>query len=211
MLFAFCTYICQCYCYWVVTTRFVSIHRPFKSPFGLFGAIYAAAVFFIGIIAVVGFQGDYGFAVVSVIVLAFIVTIYYYMGVVKTQTFSEDETNIMFKAYVINANYLKVSRTARRNRIKKGLLTFWDKVHVSMKTTRKVFVDDSSMNSSHNSRTSKNSVNSSCNENDDQPPVTIFPTKDELTSSTNDEGVTAEETGAEDKVNDYNLKSIEDV
>ena len=205
MLFAFCTYICQCYCYWIVTTRFDSIQRPFKSPFGLFGAVYAAAVYFIGIIAVVGFQGDYGFAVVSVIVLAFIVTIYYYMGVVKTQTFSEDETNIMFKAYVINANYLKVSRSARRNRIKKGLLTFWDKVHVSMKATRKVFVDDGgSMNSSHSSKTCKNSMSSSCSENNDQR--ALFPTKDELTSSTNDEGVTAEETGAED-----NLKSIEDV
>ena len=210
MLFAFCTYICQCYCYWIVTTRFDSIQRPFKSPFGLFGAVYAAAVYFIGIIAVVGFQGDYGFAVVSVIVLAFIITIYYYMGVVKTQTFSEDETNIMFKAYIINANYLKVSRNARRNRIKKGLLTFWDKVHIRMKATHKVFVDDGgSMNSSPSSKTCKNSMISSCSENNDQR--TLFPTKDELTSSTNDDGVTAEETGAEDKVSDYNLKSIEDV
>lgn len=191
MLFAFCSYICQCYCYWVVTTRFDSIQRPFKSPFGLFGAVYAAAVYFTGIIALIGFQGDNGFAIVSVIVFAFIATIYYYRDVAKTQKFSEDETNIMFKAYVINANYLKISRNARRNRIKKGLLTFWDKVYVSIKltrnvfVTRKVFVDDGSMNSSKS---------------------------DVMTSSTyTNEGLTAEEIGEEDEVHDYNLKSIDDV
>jgi len=211
MLFAFCCYICQCYCYWVVTTRFDSIVRPFKSPFGLFGALYAAVVFFIGMIAVIGFQNDYGFAVVAFVILGCVVTIYYYANVVRTQKFSEDETTIMFKAYVINATYLKLSRSARKNRIKRGVTTFWDKVHVLQKSTRRVFVDESSNNSSHNSRTSKNSMNSSVCEDDDPPSIVIH-TADELTTNTNSiQDEAAIEKGIVDKTDDYNLKSIEDV
>ena len=214
MLFAFCTYICQCYCYWVVTTRFDSIGRPFKSPFGLAGAVYAAAVFFIGMISVIGFQNDYGFAVVAVIIFACVVTIYYYSSVVKSQKFSEDETNIMFKAYVINATYLKLSRSARKHRIKRGVTTFWDKVHVIGKATRKVFVDESSSNSNHNPGNSKNSKSSSVCENDSQPSAVLF-TADDLTTNTNsinNEIAVFENDIVQDKVDDYNLKSVtEDV
>jgi len=114
MLFAFLCYLSQCWGYWIVTTRLASIHRSFLSPFGIFGAVYAAAVFSIGVLSVIAFQNDGGFSVIAVILLITCFTIYYYAVVVSTQKFSPDESTIMFKAYVVNANLTKRRRDKGR-------------------------------------------------------------------------------------------------
>lgn len=116
VLLAFGCYVCQSYSYYMVYTRFANIQRDYRSPFGLYGAAYAAAVFSLGILAVIFFQGDGGFAIITVIIFQVIFSAWYYLVVVKTQKFSPDEATIMFRAYVINANYLSRASYIRSHR-----------------------------------------------------------------------------------------------
>jgi amino acid transporter len=136
-LLAFVCYCCQCFSYWMVVTRFQNIPRSFRSPLGLAGAVWAASVFLLGAIAVIFFQKDGGFAVITVLCLTSLFSLYYYTTVVNTQCFSPDESTVMFKAYVINANYIKNrSRKQFRGRAKGGseVTSFSD--HIASLTLR---------------------------------------------------------------------------
>jgi len=107
MMCAYTCYLCQCMSFIHMRFRFVSIDRVYHSPLGIPAAVFAGLVFTFGLVSVVGFQGDDGVTVFTFACILAIFSAYYFLVVVKTQHFSKDEATIMFKAYVINANYYR--------------------------------------------------------------------------------------------------------
>jgi amino acid transporter len=98
MLAAFTGYLSQCFGFLIFRTKLKRLKRTFHSPFGVAGALYAAIIFFLGIISIVFFQRDYGFSVISYCILLFVLSIYY-LFIMKGQTLSPEEDKIMFVVY----------------------------------------------------------------------------------------------------------------
>ena len=98
-----------------MTVRYNKLERTFKSPLGMFGAIYAGVVYTFGVVSIIGFQDDDHFAFISVLVIVFCLSLYYFLYARKRQVFSSDEEKIMFKVHVINSNI----KTNQRRRGKK--------------------------------------------------------------------------------------------
>jgi amino acid transporter len=104
ILSGFIAYMCQCYGYLALQYKYRNIKREFQSPTGIFGAIWAMLVFFLGSISVVAFQNDGHVAFISLLCIALLLSVYYFKYVQDTQTFSDDERAIMMIAHVINFN-----------------------------------------------------------------------------------------------------------
>mmetsp|Transcript_15041 Transcript_15041/g.13588 ORF Transcript_15041/g.13588 Transcript_15041/m.13588 type:complete len:661 (+) Transcript_15041:84-2066(+) len=107
ILSAFLAYITQCVGYIVLLTKFKTIKREFHSPFGIFGAIYSALIFSIGVVSVIYFQTDNHFAIYVFMCMTGLLSCYYYGYASKKQTFSKAEQKILFVAHVITYNGAK--------------------------------------------------------------------------------------------------------
>ena len=114
ILNGFIGYCSQCIGYFYFQTKFQSLERGFRSPLYIYGSIYAATIFSLGIIGVVGFQPDQ-FAFYAVLVLMSLFSVYYYLVARKKQTFSADEQKIMLRVHVVNYNTKKGTRTRRKS------------------------------------------------------------------------------------------------
>jgi len=114
ILSAFVAYITQCIGYIVLQTKFQTIKREFRSPFGVYGAMYSATVFSFGFVSVVYFQPDNHFAIYVFLCISCLLTCYYYLYANKRQTFSKQEQKILFVAHVITYNGSKSRQRARR-------------------------------------------------------------------------------------------------
>ena len=122
-LSAFSCYISQCVGFILLRTKFSSLKRQFKSPLGIFGAVYSATMFAIGIVAIIGFQGDNCFSFIVFVCLVIGFSIYYYFSASHHQAFCEEEEKLMFTAYVVNASHLKRSKRSS-SRGKKAVGSF---------------------------------------------------------------------------------------
>lgn len=113
MLSAFLGYISQAIGYIAMQTKFQSIKREFHSPLGIFGAIYCILVFGLCALSVVAFQTTQH-ALFAVISIQTMTSIYYFSYAKKRQTFSPEESKILFVAHVITHNTKGKSRQRPR-------------------------------------------------------------------------------------------------
>ena len=105
ILSGFIAYMAQCVGYIYLSTRFSNLPRAYRSPLGLFGAIYSFIIWTLGAISIIGFQNDYQFAFIVIICIITLLSIYYYNYAKRRQTFSEEEKKILFVAHVVNRKY----------------------------------------------------------------------------------------------------------
>lgn len=105
---AFTVYFAQCVGFIAMRRRFGKLLREFHSPLGVYGAVYSMAVWLLGIVSVAGFQQDQGIAVIVFVSLCVLLSVYYYFIGKTHQQLSEEERTVMFKAHVINCEYLFV-------------------------------------------------------------------------------------------------------
>lgn len=103
ILSAFVAYCAQCGGFIAFRTRFRGIRRKFHSPFGIVGATYSFFVFMIGIVAVVGFQDDNQFAVLVLLGIYCLSSLYYFLYASSQQIFSDEERIVLVRAHVINS------------------------------------------------------------------------------------------------------------
>ncbi|EQC26180.1 hypothetical protein SDRG_15984 [Saprolegnia diclina VS20] len=122
MFFGFSCYMAQCAGYLYLKREFGHLPRSFTSPVGKPGVYYAAIVWILNWISIVGCQENAAFllSVVSSIVTVLIV---YYLGYAKhRQTFSDDERKILFFAHVSKSNQRKRKKKARQKTLPRWAL-----------------------------------------------------------------------------------------
>ncbi len=100
--------------YMVFRRKFSSVERSFVNPFGDATPIFGIINFLFASVTILFYQGNnrpiYLAGLTGYLLLA---TIFFWTYLVKNQKFSDEEKQLMFKAYLINAN-----RNARLNRLK---------------------------------------------------------------------------------------------
>ena len=106
MLSAFMAYISQCLGYIQLQYKFRNLSREFRSPLGIPGAVYSISVWSLGVISIVGFQGDKQFALIVFVCVCVLSTVFYFAWSKNRQTFSEEERKILFVAHVVNCKYM---------------------------------------------------------------------------------------------------------
>jgi amino acid permease len=108
LLFAFSSYTGQTIGYISLRTNFpIAKHRQFCNPFGIVGAAYALAVWLLGIVAVLGFQGHHGIEALFFLVLILVLAVYYVLVAKKRQVMSEEETKILLVAHISRFNKIR--------------------------------------------------------------------------------------------------------
>ena len=105
ILSGFIAYMAQCVGYMHMKTRFGHLPRKYYSPLGVYGAAYSFVVSLLGAIGVAAFQGDQQFAVITLVIMCALLSVYYFAVVKHTQTFSEEERQLLFIAHVANCKY----------------------------------------------------------------------------------------------------------
>jgi amino acid transporter len=105
ILWSFLTHASQCIGFVKMRTRFQNLNRSFSSPLGVTGAYYALFIYIFGSISLIGFQDDNFLALIILVVVGIVLSLYYFGYAISRQTFSEQERKIMFVAHVINCEY----------------------------------------------------------------------------------------------------------
>jgi ethanolamine permease len=100
----FMTYITQCIGYIRLKNKLASLSPTFISPFGIYGAIYAACIFSFGLITVIGFQEDDGITIIVMAGVIAALSVYYFLYAMKHQQFSDDELKLTFNDLVAKYN-----------------------------------------------------------------------------------------------------------
>jgi amino acid transporter len=100
MLFAFASYGTQFASFIVLRTRYATIKREFISPLGIAGAVYGFIVFTLPFVAICGFQDNF-IAIITFVGFVALVSIYYRFVAHKRQFFSDEEKDVMFRAYLM--------------------------------------------------------------------------------------------------------------
>ncbi|RHY30130.1 hypothetical protein DYB32_004587 [Aphanomyces invadans] len=114
MLFAFIAYLSQCIGYIYLRREHRGMARPFKSPFGVAGAVVASAVWLVSIAALVGLQ-DWRGTIFAAAMLA-LCSVYYKVYAHQHQVFSTQENKALLFAHVARLN----SRQSYRRRSIEG-------------------------------------------------------------------------------------------
>ena len=99
----FITYLSTLYAFTKLRADFSNIHREFRSPFGIIGAMYAFIIFILGIISIIGFYED-DYTAICVVMICVILTGYYFLFAVKTQILSDSEQKSLLVLYVMVMN-----------------------------------------------------------------------------------------------------------
>jgi amino acid permease len=108
LLFATMTYMAQCVSYVKLVSHYKNkINCQFESPFGIYGAIYAATVFMVIAICVIGLQSSHVPFYVCIVVIG-LLTCYYYKYVGSHQILNDDETKLIFTKLVIYRNRIAI-------------------------------------------------------------------------------------------------------
>jgi len=105
-IFACITYLSGLYAYYKMKTDFSTRDHKFANPFGIPGAIFAACMFILTIISLLGFQEDYSTAYAVSMYVGFL-TIYYFAYAKKFQQFSDDEQKTLLVLHVMENNKRK--------------------------------------------------------------------------------------------------------
>eukprot|EP01040_Poterioochromonas_malhamensis_P007348 gene7347-7929_t len=114
-------YLSDLFAYYKLQTEYNTIDREFKSPFGIIGALYAALMFLICLIGMLGFLDEIQ---LTVFLLGFTIacSLYYFLYACSRQVISPTEQRSVFTMHVIRFNRAKRKRvTKRRSLGKKGL------------------------------------------------------------------------------------------
>jgi amino acid permease len=116
LLFAFSSYTGQTIGYISLRTNFpIAKHRQFRNPFGIVGAAYALAVWLLGIVAVLGFQGHSSIEALFYLVLIAVLAVYYVLVAKKRQVMSEEETKILLVAHISRFNKIRKRHAGKKN------------------------------------------------------------------------------------------------
>lgn len=114
-VFACLQYLSTLYAYYKMKTDFSSRDHKFTNPFGIAGAIFAAIIFMLTLIALLFLQSDYN-ATFALLVYWGLLTIYYYGYAKEHQNFSEDEQKTLLVLHVMSTNKRKRGPLAKRRR-----------------------------------------------------------------------------------------------
>ncbi|RHZ26510.1 hypothetical protein DYB26_003392 [Aphanomyces astaci] len=114
MLYAFVAYLSQCIGYIYLRREHSKMHRPFKSPFGIYGALFASGVWVASIGGLVLYQDIRG--PIFALGLLGVCSMYYKVYAQKHQVFSTQENKALLFAHVARLN----SRQAYRRRSVEG-------------------------------------------------------------------------------------------
>jgi ethanolamine permease len=106
-------FICCFIAYLVFRRKFSSMTRSFTNPLGDYAAIYGIINFVSAGIGVIFYSSMNLLFLVVLGGYLVVASIFFWVYLVHNQKFSEEEKQIMFKAYLINAN-----RNMRKNRLK---------------------------------------------------------------------------------------------
>ena len=99
---AFVAYAAQFASYIIFRYKFAAVKREYTSPLGVFGAVYGFCVFGMTFVGAAGFQSDY-IAVSLFVILLVLVVAYYFYAAMDRQSFSEEEKQVMFRAYLMKS------------------------------------------------------------------------------------------------------------
>ena len=103
-LATFVVYIACFISYIGFATKYDDLKRPFRNPFGIYGAVLGIVIFSLLIVSVAIFQQDDYYALITFVGYIFVMIVYYFAVVSKRQCFSPEEQKIMFKIYVRKSN-----------------------------------------------------------------------------------------------------------
>jgi len=101
---AFVAYATQFASFIIFRYKFAAVKRQYTSPLGIAGAVYGSCVFAFAFVGAAGFQGDY-IAVSLFAVLMVLVVAYYFYAAMDRQSFSEEEKQVMFRAYLMKSKF----------------------------------------------------------------------------------------------------------
>jgi len=109
-LSAYITYTCQCVAYIYITKKFPNIKCTFKSPLGIFGAVYSILIFVVAAVSISFFQGNNTFCLPSLLIMWTVFSLYYFLVAKNKQKFSDDEQRSVLVAHTLKYNYRKRRR-----------------------------------------------------------------------------------------------------
>lgn len=109
ILAGFLTYLSQLHGYYVLKTKYTTAVREFTSSFGLAGAFYAALIFLLGLIGIIGFSNNHT-SIGFILVYLFILSVYYHWFAAKTQTIAKEEQAVLFQLHVAKQNRRRKKR-----------------------------------------------------------------------------------------------------
>jgi amino acid transporter len=98
-VFAFLAYIC-------FRGHYTSLVRSFVSPFGTVGAYIGLAIFSLSFIGTVAAQDGGWSPIVTIVGATIFMVVCYVIFIGGNQSFSEEEKNKLFKAYLVNGKYI---------------------------------------------------------------------------------------------------------
>lgn len=98
--------------YLLFQRKYSSLPRSFRNPFGVWGAYYGVVNNLLGFVSVFKYsvRHDVINAVYCLLIFLGCATIFYWVYLVNRQTFSDEEKNLMFKAYLINGKNVLASK-----------------------------------------------------------------------------------------------------
>ncbi|DBA02751.1 TPA: hypothetical protein N0F65_010679 [Lagenidium giganteum] len=73
-------------------------NSSYRSPFGIIGAVYAICVWVLTLVAIGGYQGNDGSDIITIIVIAVLLTIFYFAYSRKRQVLSPQEKRVLLVA-----------------------------------------------------------------------------------------------------------------
>lgn len=101
MLGSYFTFIIMCISFIIFRYKYSNLSRSFRSPVGIYGAIYGICGFCFLSTSIIGFTEDNYYTLYFFIGFISIISIYYYYYARYHQVFSEEEQSIMFIVYLM--------------------------------------------------------------------------------------------------------------
>jgi hypothetical protein len=97
----------------ILRVNYKFYERPFKSPYGIIGAVYASGIFVLNIICLAFFSYDLHSCIYAFLIIISLLSIYYHF-IKDYQKLSKDEVSCLFKLHVASNNYNKKKNKRRR-------------------------------------------------------------------------------------------------
>jgi len=118
VLCSYIVYLMLFYSYLIFKDKYSSLAREFHSPLGMFGALLGMTIFSMNAIGMLGFECGQTNQMPLIILssITCLSTIVYYFILHGNQTFSPEERDQLFKAYLINANIKTRQMMKQRNK-----------------------------------------------------------------------------------------------
>jgi len=104
MLCGYTEYIAQFIGYMIFLNEHGTQARLFRSPFGVYGAVYGLIMALVGAISIIAFQTDDSVSFYIFAALFMLFTVYYHGYAKHKQSYSSEEKNVYFKCHVREFN-----------------------------------------------------------------------------------------------------------